>query len=363
MLKMRDWKLLVSPDQFGEGAKSWFISFYKELGLNEQKLEEMFNIPNFTFDTFAKSIDKYIDLHPDMESMAFAFSFWSKSQAALDEYYRVRSHPLFRLQSKLHYVGNWLISWKNYFRFHSQDLRKEEGVWLYKRCWFTLYRERSEENRTTPLMDLRFEIISRSRLGLGIRVVVGGEDQIQLGIRAWKLGSCWFTIEQMFPCHWFPAEERVTGISLYEDHLSLSLWRDDLGGSQSGGFYKGVFLMDLLFGSADYVRSPTMQKKIEIYLPEATYQGTAEAYVATWTRPRAWWWKKQVHRVELQFPDGIPIPGKGENVHDLDEDATYSSNRTADTIEEAAQAFIEDILKTRRERGGAEWLPERGVRA
>jgi hypothetical protein len=121
--------------------------------------------------------------------------------------------------------------------------------------------------------------------------------------------------------------------------------------------------MDLLFGSADYVRSPTMQKKIEIYLPEATYQGTAEAYVATWTRPRAWWWKKQVHRVELQFPDGIPIPGKGENVHDLDEDATYSSNRTADTIEEAAQAFIEDILKTRRERGGAEWLPERGVRA
>jgi hypothetical protein len=364
-MEMRDWELLASPDQFSEGAKYWFIDFYKDRGLSEQKLHDIFNVSGFSFDKFEKSIRSYIELYPDDDSRLFASDFWDNSQDAIDEYFRVRSHFLFKTHSAMFNSINWLTSWGNCFRFSSQDLSREEKVLFYRRYWLDIYRERHEEKRGwRSLLGLRFEIVIPSRLGLGAVLTVGGEDQFQLGIWLWKLGSCWLAITQLLPGNWLPSTERETGIQLFEDHLSLRIWWDDCGwDTKSRGFYRSMFLLDFLFGGTKYMRSPGTRKNIEIYLPEATYQGTAEGFLATWTRPRAWWWKQQVHRVELKFPQGIPIPGKGENDYDIDEDAIYGSTMVANSIEDAAQIFVQDVLETRRRYGGSQWLPERRVQA
>lgn len=360
-MRMRDWELLASPYQFD--SKQWFISFYKERGLDEQRLIDVFNVPKYSSGCLDEMILEYVELNPDLESRAFARDFWDNSQDAIEEYCRMRSHPLFELHWTLWQSIDWIKSWGNCFQLRSQDLSEKEDVLFYRRYWLNVYRERYEEDRSwRSLLGLRFEIIIPSKLGLGIRFTVGGEDQLQIGIRAWKLGACWFTITQLLPNEWLPREERETGICLFEDHLSFSFWRDDCGWGKSWrGFYKGVFLMDLLFGGTEYEKTPVAQKKIEVYFPEGTYEGTAETYLAAWTRPRAFWWKKQSHRVELKFPQGIPIPGKGENGYDLEDDASFGVTMSADTIEEAAQEFIKDIQQARIKYGGSQWYPQRRI--
>lgn len=70
---------------------------------------------------------------------------------------------------------------------------------------------------------------------------------------------------------------------------------------------------------------------IELYVGEATLE------LATWKRPR--WFKKEVLRIQLNFPNGVPSGHKGP---------TYRSCAPARSIEEGVGEFVGHILKQRK---------------
>lgn len=56
----------------------------------------------------------------------------------------------------------------------------------------------------------------------------------------------------------------------------------------------------------------------------------------------------------------VPIPGKGENSWDCDEDRMFSmSTGISKTYQEAALSFMDSCLRTRWKYGGTHWLPEK----
>jgi hypothetical protein len=59
--------------------------------------------------------------------------------------------------------------------------------------------------------------------------------------------------------------------------------------------------------------------------------------------------KKQRH-AHIEAPSGVPIPGKGENSWDLDDDAIYGMTSGAKSVKEAVSKFMESVRKTRSER-------------
>jgi hypothetical protein len=121
--------------------------------------------------------------------------------------------------------------------------------------------------------------------------------------------------------------------------------------------HKGWFLRDVIFGDADYTSRELKKEIVEIPMPEGSYRGTVALSLAGWKRPR-WPWVKEILRAEIDVPGGIPVPGKGENAWDCDEDAIYSLTTQASTVPEAIAAIVESALKTRRRYGGKDWQPQ-----
>jgi hypothetical protein len=94
------------------------------------------------------------------------------------------------------------------------------------------------------------------------------------------------------------------------------------------------------------------QPKLKIPMPEGTYDASAKLTRGTWKRPR-WPFPLVVMRVSIDIPDGIPIPGKGENSWDCGPDATYGTTGPASSIEEAVGDLVARTLETRKRRGGS----------
>ena len=95
---------------------------------------------------------------------------------------------------------------------------------------------------------------------------------------------------------------------------------------------------------------------VEIRMPEGTYHGAAKRFIATWKRPR-WPKAKSLMRVEIDVPEGIPFPDKGENEWDMDDDATFSITTNAETIEQGVDQLIADVMRERNKYGGPDWHP------
>lgn len=65
-------------------------------------------------------------------------------------------------------------------------------------------------------------------------------------------------------------------------------------------------------------------------------------------------------RYELTPSPALPIPGKGENAWDCDDDAIFGMTVNADTLEDAARSLVDSVCKTRLQYGGATWQPPEG---
>lgn len=102
--------------------------------------------------------------------------------------------------------------------------------------------------------------------------------------------------------------------------------------------------------------------QVELHFLEADYPATVILTTDTWKRPR-WHWPLVVERAEVDVPGGVPIPGKGENSWDIDDDATFSLVTPASTVEEAVQKFYDTVNERRARYGGRNWTPEKRVQS
>ncbi|MHC5826003.1 MAG: hypothetical protein ACYT04_61670, partial [Nostoc sp.] len=87
------------------------------------------------------------------------------------------------------------------------------------------------------------------------------------------------------------------------------------------------------------------------------YRVDAVLYEATWKRPRNPFPIKLI-KCELSPSIPIPIPGKGENSYDIDDDAIYGMTTAANSVDEAIAHLRDDVIETRKRYGGDNWQPE-----
>lgn len=102
-------------------------------------------------------------------------------------------------------------------------------------------------------------------------------------------------------------------------------------------------------------------REVLVPMPERSYKGTARLERTRWgfgKLPRLF--DRIDYHVDLEMAPGeqVPVPGKGENSYDCDEDATFSISCPAQTIEDGVGRLVASVLRDRWRRGGARWKPE-----
>lgn len=134
--------------------------------------------------------------------------------------------------------------------------------------------------------------------------------------------------------------ERKIGVAIHHETFWIYPWIDDDGRWWSLNF------PDFFFGRAKYSTVDLEQDTTVVPLPEGDYPAKYRLYRATWKRPR-WPWAKTLLRGEIEVEKGIPIPGKGENSWDMDDDAIFSMTCVAATKEETVAAYVDSVMRTR----------------
>ena len=123
-------------------------------------------------------------------------------------------------------------------------------------------------------------------------------------------------------------------------------------------YYRGAIdLGELLLGKESFSREQVSQPiAVTIPMPEGSYAGVYIVERLTWDRPR--WFSKSKTLATVRCDEGVPIPGKGENDYDLDQDAIYAHSEDTSDPAQAIGQFVTSALQWRFRYGGLNWKPE-----
>ncbi len=194
-------------------------------------------------------------------------------------------------------------------------------------------------------------------LGLGpLQVFVGSESR--LARRVVK------AIEPMLARDWYGHALGEFSLQFYTIDGSWVLrggFNATGDGPRAREFY--VDLKDIILGSMEYTKGEGEPQARTIYLAEGAYDLELRKNESMWKRPR-WPFTTRAHSYNWAVTAGVggrkclPIPGKGENSYDQDEDAIYSGGIQARNADEAAGAIVGMVMHDRARRAGPGWLPE-----
>lgn len=236
--------------------------------------------------------------------------------------------------------------------FHSQNLNDEipKKYWLNGRCWIG---QSFQWNIEWTLPSRGFDI--------SLDLNDYGETAIRVRISLW-LFSLYIGIE------WQPLYrllEKITrrkgqkytngrciGISWYAGTLNIDLWYDPMEW-RSGDpkwWHMSFDFNHLLKGKPKFSEETLETREILVPMPEKAYKATATRTVRRWKYPR--WFTSEVMSVNLDFEEGVPFEGKGENSWDCGPDATSSFSCPAKTIPDAVGEFVGSLLNRRIRYGG-----------
>ena len=153
--------------------------------------------------------------------------------------------------------------------------------------------------------------------------------------------------------HWFN-QGRELEVAIHNQGIWFKLWtaEDDTYGKRSQWRNFVIYPLDILLGKVQYSCQKLKTETVEIPMPEGTYPATVTMECAKWKRPR--WPIAQVRLgADVDIPKGVPIPGKGENSWDCDDDAIFGMSCAARNPEEAVAKVVESALRTRKRYGGS----------
>lgn len=229
--------------------------------------------------------------------------------------------------------------------FHS---KWEEEYKAYYRFWWTIIG--------------RFGInadINMFHNSCGIAVTVG-TGHVQFYIAVPFIVSFWLTIGRDDE-----AWEREISLKFHNWALWWSIWRDPMGGwsSRESKLRTGSLHFDnLIFGKAVYSSEVLEERDIVVPMPEKSYAAKATRTMDRWKYPRRF--TREIMRVQIEVPEGIPHEGKGENSYDCGPDATYSMCTPAKSIAEAVGNMVGSSLHDRVHYGGwDDWTWTKGKQA
>lgn len=158
---------------------------------------------------------------------------------------------------------------------------------------------------------------------------------------------------------------------LFDATLTVDLWAGmDSQGLTPGwpwnhdGWHLYLHPLRWIVGDLTCEHAPdASEETVTVRMPEGPYRAAARVGRVRWNRrlwPGRWHW-----RGSIEVPSGIPLPGKGENSWDCDDDAVYGCTFAVEDERpdphELANRLALDALRTRvRYGGGTDWTPRDG---
>lgn len=238
--------------------------------------------------------------------------------------------------------------------WHSQVLDKQGRMWKYGRAWL-----RWPGNSIGVCWNL-----FSSSCGFRIAFSDVSDSAIDVWVNVPFLFSLYFHlsrakwVKRLPGVKWtgkWGSGDREIYIRFHDGALWWTLWRHD-NDHKSGDWRDSNFHFDDFFlGRNQYSESERTTHHVLFPVQGIVYSATVELYTSTWKRSR-WPWPKTVNRANVEVETGVPVPGKGENGWDMEDDAIYGLTTNADTVGEALSAFRESVIRQRSKYGGDNWV-------
>lgn len=160
--------------------------------------------------------------------------------------------------------------------------------------------------------------------------------------------------------YWDMPITRCVGFRIFDGRIWLDLWADPNDSSHNKRWQKFNWGPKSFFlGRTKYTTHQKTVHERMIVMPEGRYPATITTYIAQWKRPR-WPFPQQIHRAEIEIAGGIPIPGKGENSYDCEDDAIFSMTTPASSPQEAEIILFNSVMRARIRHAAADWIPADG---
>jgi hypothetical protein len=250
--------------------------------------------------------------------------------------------------------------------------------WQHGRASLYLYHGDPESKmygvgRKLTTLGIQWSLLRR-QWSTGISLNLGGGDgnaDVDFSLRIPGFGM-YLSAEDVLPFRFYNSgekypSEREVSISWFANAVRLKLWSDpdtwdnrgSLWDARSSWRRVSFNVIDVLLGRAKFREEVQERGNVILHMPEGDYQLAYVRTLCTWKRPR---WPKPIIQVryELTPSPALPIPGKGENAWDCDDDAIFGMTVNADTLEDAARSLVDSVCKTRLQYGGATWQPPEG---
>jgi hypothetical protein len=255
-----------------------------------------------------------------------------------------------------------------------RPLDRDRPLWRAGRA---LWRRR-RGGRTNPRNGHRWDLelgaewslLTRGH-GLGWQLKVGtagSERDLALALYASRLGSLWLHTSGLLPEHWLVPgyESRVVGAQLHAtdstghwDHAKarIQIWAPRDSWSRDAPWHRTEHTIGIsnLLGRAHHTTSIVDDGVCTVPMPERNYPATYETtrHVTTWpTRLGRLRPARVTYSTKVTPGVPIPVPGKGENSWDLDDDAIHSSSSGGRSVTDAIASLVSSALAKRERYGG-----------
>lgn len=241
---------------------------------------------------------------------------------------------------------------KHHIFFHSQNLNERNGwkgsKWRHGRAWLHGFNN---------CIGLCWAFFWNSSTGIGI--TLGGEDEITLHVAVWRLFALWLHVNHILPRKWTRQWEwwdrswgRTTDIRIFDGSIWLNIHNDTTGWHSSQKFPQefNFDFVDFLLGRSKVTTKILDQGESDVPMIEGNYRVKWQKLLKVWKRPR-WPFAQRIVAFDMDLQKPIPVPGKGENSYDCDDDAIHSMYCPAQTLEEAISKLTASALRTRRKYG------------
>lgn len=249
---------------------------------------------------------------------------------------------------------------------HSINYSKRDkgGIWAKHGAWFLNW----------PGNEFHLEWnIFRKRLGFTIQFSGDGDHALMIAIAIPFIISLWLGFRncdwllKLTGTQWYKGKsmedwEREIGFQVFDGALVIYPWINPMNYPTHGRDIIFFRPDNFLLGRQKYSKYNERSFDVVLAMPEGTYTAKVTLYTAEWKRPRwpRWPLTRRINRANVEVEGGVPIPGKGENSWDMDDDAIYSIGTPAESVDEALEQFRESALRDRKKYAGEGWVPDVG---
>lgn len=254
---------------------------------------------------------------------------------------------------------------------HTQKITDDPHgrFWRYGRFYIRHYPGDGEHGDKTHEVGWQWSLLRKGTIGFNLSTSSSGSDGFKASVSLGRIGSFYFDAHGFWlGKQWgrlagkeFPRDRHLS-INLHDGFICWNLWTAEMGYNPKARWREGCWSWQRFIGwSPEHVGWETLEVVHTVVpMPEGTYDATVELKRGTWRRRRLFAWMPKVHHFtgEITPDKPIPVPGKGENSWDCDDDAHYSSSGPYRTAAEAVSSMVAGVYRDRTRYGsGPEWQP------